>query len=296
MPIIRNRTIDRSLSPADLFCNMSAHKAFRIIETYKNIRTALLFTLSSGEDNAFAITSAAPNAGKSVTTANLALSFAQNGLKVLIVDCDMRNSSQHKIFEKDNTIGVSDILGGMKTFDAAVKRNVKDNLDLLASGSTPPNPSELLGSERMRALLDEVKQQYDLVIFDTPPAGFVSDALALVLNVPQVIMVSRQNHSIYNEVAKTVELIKGVGGHVLGAILTDVREQNKSYGYTYHAYRYRGDRYRGSRYRRYGSRYGYGYGYSYGYSKKRSDAENEAANDKATDTATDKSGAGKGRK
>lgn len=298
MPIIRNRTIDRNLSSADLFCNMSASKAFRIIETYKNIRTALLFTLSSGEDNAFVVTSAEPNSGKSVTSANLGLSFAQNGLKILIIDCDMRNPSQHKIFEKDNTAGLSDILGGMKTFTDVVKRDVKENLDLLTAGSLSPNPSELLGSERMRALLEEVKPQYEFVIMDSPPAGFVSDTLSLLLNAPQAIMIARQNHAVYNEVAKAVELIKGVGGHVLGAILTDVREQNKSYGYTYHAYRYRGDRYRSSKYRRrYGSQYGYGYGYGYGYAKKRADAEQKTEDEKKAETAEPvKNGGGKGRK
>ena len=134
MAIIRNKTIDRQLSSADLFCNMSPGKAFRIIETYKNIRTSLLFTLSSGHDNAFVVTSAEPNSGKSVTSANLALSFAQNGTRVLLIDCDMRNPSQQKIFEKENNTGLSDVLAGMTSFADAVKHDVKENLDLLTAG------------------------------------------------------------------------------------------------------------------------------------------------------------------
>lgn len=287
MAIIRNKTVDRRLSSADLFCNMSASKAFRIIETYKNIRTSLLFTLSSGHDNAFVVTSAEPNSGKSVTSANLALSFAQNGSRILLIDCDMRNPSQQKIFEKENNTGLSDVLAGLKPFADAVKHNVKENLDLLTAGPTPPNPSELLGSERMHRLLDELRPQYEFVIMDSPPAGFVSDTLSLLLNAPQSIIIARQNHAVYNEVAKTVELIKGVGGQVLGAILTDVKEQHKSYGYTYHAYRYRGDRYR-SHYRS-GDRPGYGYGYGYGYGAKKSSGEKK-------DAAPEKAGEGKSRK
>lgn len=273
MSIIRNKTVDRSLSSADLFCNMSAKKAFRVIETYKNIRTALLFTLSSGKDNSFVITSAEPNSGKSVTSANLALSFAQNGSHVLLIDCDMRNPSQQKIFEKENNAGLSDVLAGMKPFDGVIKRDVEDGLDLLTAGSIPPNPSELLGSERMKHLLETLRPQYDFIIMDSPPAGFVSDALSLLLNAPQAIIIARQNHAVYNEVAKTVELIKGIGGQMLGAILTDVKEQHKSYGYTYHAYRYRGDRYR----RANKAHYGYGYGYG----KKHADTEKNAAVERA---------------
>ena len=196
MPIIRNKTVDRRLSSADLFCNMSASKAFRIIETYKNIRTALLFTLSSGHDNTIVITSAEPNSGKSVTSANLALSFAQNGSRILLVDCDMRNPSQQKIFEKENNAGLSDVLAGMKPFADVVKRDVKENLDLLTAGPTPPNPSELLGSERMRQLLEELRPQYEFIIMDSPPAGFVSDTLSLLLNAPQSIIIARQNHAV----------------------------------------------------------------------------------------------------
>ena len=199
----------------------------------------------------------------------------------------MRNPSQQKIFEKENNTGLSDVLAGLKPFADAVKHNVKENLDLLTAGPTPPNPSELLGSERMRRLLDELRPQYEFVIMDSPPAGFVSDTLSLLLNAPQSIIIARQNHAVYNEVAKTVELIKGVGGQVLGAILTDVKEQHKSYGYTYHAYRYRGDRYR-SHYRS-GDRPGYGYGYGYGYGAKKSSGEKK-------DAAPEKAGEGKRRK
>ena len=138
MLIRKNKTINSPLGPTDLFCNMSGGTAFRVIETYKSIRTSLMFTLSAGADNAVLITSAEPNSGKSVTSANLALSFSQTNAKVLLIDCDMRNASQHKIYSVENSKGLSNVLGGMTTFDETVKRNVKENLDILTAGEVPP--------------------------------------------------------------------------------------------------------------------------------------------------------------
>ena len=204
----KSKTINSPLGPADLFCNMSGGTAFRVIETYKSIRTSLMFTLSSGNDNAVLITSAEPNSGKSVTSANLALSFSQTGSKVLLIDCDMRNASQQKIFSVDNTIGLSNVLGGMNTFEETVKKEVKENLDLLTAGQVPPNPSELLGSDNMLELLNKVKGQYEFVFLDCPPVEFVSDTSSLLLHVPQAIIIARQNHAVYGEVIHTVESVK----------------------------------------------------------------------------------------
>lgn len=255
MPIIKNKTVDAPLNSSELFCNMKGGAAFRIIEMYKNIRTSLLFTLSDDKEHVIVVTSAEPNSGKSVTSANLGLSFSQTGAKILIIDCDMRNPSQHKIFAQDNTQGLSNLLSNMCTFEDVVKRNVYDNLDLITAGQTPPNPSELLGSNKMHTLLETVKNDYDFVLLDSPPVELVSDTAALLLNAPQAIVIARQNHAIYPEVIHTVDVIKSVGGKILGAVLTDVSEKNKSYSYATGMY----SRYGGyGRYGRYGvySRYG----------------------------------------
>ncbi len=276
MLIRKNKTINSPLGPSDLFSNMSGGTAFRVIETYKSIRTSLMFTLSAGNDNTILITSAEPNSGKSVTSANLSLSFAQTGAKVLLIDCDMRNASQQKIFSVDNSVGLSNVLGGMAKFYDVVKKDIKENLDLLTAGQVPPNPSELLGSENMRALLAAVKEKYDFVFLDCPPVEYVSDTSSLLLHVPQTIIIARQNHAVYGDVIHTVESVKAVGGKILGAILTDVRESNKSYAYAAGNYSKYGGRYGygkkyGSRYSRYGYGYGrYGYGYGYGRSTKSS--------------------------
>lgn len=288
MPILNKQTTDIPLSSAELFCNMKGGTAFRIVEMYKSIRTSLMFTLSANKDNAILVTSAEPNSGKSVTSANLGLSFSQTGSKVLIIDCDMRNPSQQKIYAQENTKGLSNVLSNMCTFEDTVKRNVKDNLDLLTAGQTPPNPSELLGSDNMRALLEQVRGQYDFIFLDCPPVEVVSDASSLLLLAPQAIIVARQNHAIYDEVIHTVETIKSVGGKILGAILTDVREEEKSYMYAAGSYSHYGHRYGYGRYGRYGKRYGrYDYGrygrysryskgygqYGYGYGVKKSNED-----------------------
>lgn len=259
MAIRKNKKADDALGASDLFCNMKGGAAFRITETYKSIRTSLMFTLSGGEDNAILLTSAEPNSGKSVTTANLGLSFAQTGSKVLILDCDMRNPSQHKIYAQENTKGLSNVLCGMCDFEKTVKRGVQENLDILTAGQTPPNPSELLGSDRMRALLEDVKAKYDFVLLDCPPVEVVSDTCALALNVPQAVVVARQNHAIYDEVIHTVETLKSIGAKILGAVLTDVTAKGYSSG-SYSKLSY-GSRYGhgyGSRYGKYGTIYGYG--------------------------------------
>ena len=279
MPILKKKSRNSPIGPTDLFSNMKGGTAFRVIETYKSIRTSLMFTLSAGKDNVILVTSAEPNSGKSVTSANLALSFSQTGAKVLLIDCDMRNASQQKIFAIDNTSGLSNVLGGMATFEQTVKRNIKENLDMLTAGAVPPNPSELLGSDNLKELLDKVRKEYNFIFLDCPPVELVSDTSSLLLSAPQTIVIARQNHAIYDEVIHTVESIKAVGGKILGAILTDVREGEKSFSYAAGAYSHYGrygygryghygryGRYGRSGYGRYGkSGYGSGYGYGYGY-------------------------------
>ncbi len=128
--------------------------AFRVAEAYRMIRTNLLFTLANAKSKTVVFSSVEPSAGKSTLCSNLAIVMAQTGAKVLLIDADMRKPVQHRNFRVAKTMGLSKILGNLNSFEECVQRDMVTGLDLIPSGSIPPNPSELLGPARMKALLE----------------------------------------------------------------------------------------------------------------------------------------------
>ena len=150
---------------------------FHIIESYKSIRTNLSFALSTVEKKTFVVSSANPGEGKSTTSANIAIAIAQSGSHVLLIDADMRKSVQHKIFELVNKKGLSTAVSKMHTPDECIQKNVMENLDVMTAGPIPPNPSELLASEMMEQMLNELSEKYDAILIDTPPVNVVTDAM-----------------------------------------------------------------------------------------------------------------------
>ncbi|MBQ6830124.1 MAG: CpsD/CapB family tyrosine-protein kinase [Clostridia bacterium] len=210
---------------------------FQIVEAYKAIRTNLLFALSTSENKIVAISSAEPNAGKSTSAANLAITMAQTGAKVLLIDGDMRKPSLHKTFRVKRTNGLSMILSGLAPLEDCIFREVAKGLDLIPSGTIPPNPSELLGSAAMDNLLTEISKQYDYVFIDMPPLGVVTDALILSSKVAGISLVCRQKQTTYEELKAAIDNIHNVGGRFLGVIITGVRRDLNSYGH-YSKYRY----------------------------------------------------------
>ena len=212
---------------------------FQIIEAYKNIRTNLLFTLANSDNNIIAITGAEPNAGKSTAAANLAITMAQTGAKVLIIDADMRRPSLHKTFRVKRTNGLSLILSGMIPYEEGVCSEVAKGLDFIPSGSTPPNPSELLGSQAMDQLLKRVRDKYDYIFIDLPPLGVVSDALLVGAHAAGIVLVCRQRQTTYEELQHTIDHIRRVEQPVLGVIITDIKQSERTYGWydKYHYYK-----------------------------------------------------------
>ncbi len=210
---------------------------FQIIEAYKTIRTNLLFTLSTSESKVVVISGAEPNAGKSTVSSNLAITMAQTGAKVLLIDGDMRKPSQHKTFRVKRNNGLSMILSGLLSFEECVCREVAKGLDLIPSGSIPPNPSELLGSAAMDDFLTEMQKHYDYIFVDMPPLGVVSDALVVGSKVAGVVLVSRQHQTTYEELERAVESIRDVQETLLGVIITDMKTDERTYG-RYDRYRY----------------------------------------------------------
>jgi len=210
---------------------------FQIVEAYKTVRTNLLFALATHKRKIVLFSSAEPNAGKTTASSNLAITMAQTGARVLLIDADLRKPSQHKTFRVKKNQGLSRILSGELTFNECVCREVAHGMDLLPSGSLPPNPSELLGSENMDKLLDEVSAQYDYVFIDTPPLCVVSDSLVLCEKAAGTVLITRQGQTTYEELRRAIANIRDVQGNLLGVVISDMKEAGRPYS-RYDRYKY----------------------------------------------------------
>lgn len=204
-----------------------------ISEQYRTVRTNLQFASVDKELESFLVTSSGPGEGKSVTAANMAIVHAQQGKKVLMIDADMRKPTVHYTFRLDNLQGLSTILVGETTLEDATSSTDVDNLDIIPCGPIPPNPSELLASKRMKRLLDEAYNLYDIVIFDTPPVLAVTDAQILANITDGSLLVIRSGLAEYNAVEKAKETLETAGGKLLGTVLNDRDKKASNYYYYY---------------------------------------------------------------
>lgn len=217
---------------------LTSKTPFQIVEAYKAIRANLLFMLSTAAEKAVVVTSAEPSAGKSTTCSNLAITMAQTGAKVVIVDADMRKPVLHKIFRVSNNNGLSKLLSVLIKPEDCINKSIMPNLDLINAGPIPPNPSELLGSERMAGLLQTLSASYDYIFLDAPPINVVADSLMFLDKTAGAILVARQKQTHYDELQKAAESIRNLHSSVLGVVITDVSETNKPYA-MYKSYKYK---------------------------------------------------------
>ena len=205
-------------------------------EAYKVIRTSIQFAQAGKALKTIAVTSCTPNEGKSTTIANLAVVLTQTGKSVLLIDCDMRNPTVHKNFKLSNKVGLSSCISMGTALADAVQGTGIENLDALTGGVIPPNPSELLGSERMQHILARASEEYDYVLIDTPPVLPVTDALVLSRMVEGVILVLTSGE-IKVEMARDVKTqLVSAGANLLGVVLNKVRSEHHGYGYGYYYY------------------------------------------------------------
>jgi len=242
---------------------------FFIREAYKTLRTNVSFALGGEEGcKLIIVTSSLQGEGKSITAVNLAISYAMTDRKVLVVDCDLRRPKLARLLQLNAKSGLSDLLIDPKQKAQAIIPSGIENLDVILSGKIPPNPSELLGSPRMKVLLDELKESYDYIFLDSPPINMVTDAVVLAPESDGVLFLVRANRSERGPVIHAVEQLEYAKIKILGFVLNGVDMEKTHYGYK--KYRYgRYLRYGKYAYGRYGygySRRGYGYGYGYGYS------------------------------
>ena len=213
-------------------------------EAFRTIRTNLQYVDVDNPPRCVVITSAVPNEGKSTTACNLAITLAQAGSRVLLVEADLRRPRIADYLGVDGSVGLTDVMIGKRSLDEAIVGWNRGLFDLLPGGPIPPNPSELLGSHQMVATLAELATRYDAILLDSPPLLPVTDAAVLTSLSDGAVLVARHGHTRREQIMQAADAIHQVGGRLLGTVLNFAPTRGRSSG----------------------SNYGYGGGYGYGYS------------------------------
>ena len=225
--------------------------SFSVTESYKTLRTNILYSLGTSGKRAFVVTSVNPGEGKSTTAANIAIAFAQTGSKVLLIDADMRKPVQHMNFSVKNKEGLSSLIVQLSDLSESIRHTSVTGLDLIPSGPIPPNPSELLASDRFNELMRLFQDSYDFVILDTPPVSVVTDAMVMKDSISGILLVLKHGSTKEQDIAECIRRFEFSNVNLLGFVLNAI-EQKSGIGY----YRRKKDGY--------GNYESYGYGYGYG--------------------------------
>jgi len=216
----------------------------QVAEAYRSLRSNLKFVLNTGQPDlelrTIAFTSCTQSEGKSVTNVDMALSFALSGHRVLLVDADMRRPSANRYLGIDISPGLSDVLKGEKTWRECVQPAVLPNVDVIPAGRQPASPGDLLASEATARLISDVREAYDIVVFDVPPVLAVADIDCLASRLDAVLLVTRSGRLSQKVVSEGVRRLEQVGANVVGCVLNAARRRREE------------------------NKYGYGYGYGYG--------------------------------
>lgn len=202
-------------------------------EQYRTLRTNIQFASAADhKTKTIVITSSNVNEGKSTVAANLAVVFAQAGQNTLLVDADMRKSTVHRSFALANNKGISSLLSSPLDTSECIQQTDIPNLSILTSGPKPPNPSELLGSKRMNQVINELEQQFDIILFDMPPITIVTDAQLMAARVDGSILIAREDVTQKETLLQAEKMLKMVGANILGVVYNGAKnETNKDYYY-----------------------------------------------------------------
>lgn len=217
-----------------------------LFESYRNTRTNIMFSNVDNPYKSYLVTSSIPGEGKTSCTCNLAISFAKAGKKTIIVDIDLRRPRLHRAFKINTVKGLTSILAADVDYQRVIQKGVIENLDVLPAGIRPPNPAELLGSAAMSNLIANLENDYDVVLFDSPPVSVFTDAATVAGKIDAVVYVVSSGVAHYNELNRGLENLKNVNANLIGVIMTRVDTDAKgrdfySYKYTYN-YNYRDDK------------------------------------------------------
>lgn len=237
----RKNKKDSSASSRFLLKNaiMDSGLKFRVEEAYKSIRTNIMLSVMKKGCKIIVISSSMANEGKTTTTTNLAISIAQADQRVLLIDGDLRKPKIHHYFSIPNAPGLTNYLGASVNSRQAqsidlfsiIHPTEYKNLAVITSGSIPPNPGEILGSEPMAEFLKKVSEHFDYIIIDTPPINVVSDALPVIRESDGVVMVVRANSSTHPELQKALDSLKFIDAKILGFVVNYATEKRSKYGY-----------------------------------------------------------------
>ncbi len=211
-----------------------------ITEAYRSLRTSLMYTNVDTKCKVLLVSSPGPGEGKTTTIANLAITYANLGKKVLLIDSDLRKPVIHNVFNIDKSPGLTSFLSEQESsVDNIINQSDIENLDIITSRINPPNPSELLDSNRMKEFIEIIKEKYDYVLFDSPPLIAVTDAYVLLKHIDQFILVVRAGKTEKGALSRVLESVKHSRLEVAGVVMNAVTEElSYGTGYYYNYYQY----------------------------------------------------------
>jgi capsular exopolysaccharide synthesis family protein len=217
-----------------------------ISESYRTLRTNISYSSSNTKVKSLLISSSQPGEGKSTTAANLAIAFAQLRRKTLLIDADLRKPVQHNVFGLSRGPGLSEyLIGESEDVNTIISKTKIENLSLVTAGALPPNPSELLGSDRMSRLVDSLEQEWDMVVWDSPPIVAVTDASMISAEIDAIAIVVKAGQTERSAVDNALDMLKNVKAPLIGAILNGASQDSLggkySYYYSYYNYYYHSD-------------------------------------------------------
>lgn len=218
-----------SAAPMQRKMILNESSPFMLQEAYKTLRTNLLFALRGDGCKRFCITSSMPGEGKSITILNLAISIAQTGKKVLLIDADMRRPALARLLAENPAPGLSNVLAGQVSVSDAIRVQTYSNLDVMFCGDVPPNPSELLSSQQMVKLVEDMSRKYDFVLVDAPPVNLVSDCCIIANMLDGIVLLARQNKARKDGVKQAINQLRLTNANVLGCVFNGVAVNPKKY-------------------------------------------------------------------
>ncbi|NEW04721.1 CpsD/CapB family tyrosine-protein kinase [Paenibacillus sp. SYP-B3998] len=224
--------MSRSVKQRPIITNLNPKSP--ISEVYRTLRTNIQFSSVDMHYQTLMITSSGPMEGKSTTINNLAVVYAQTNKKVLLIDADLRKPTAHHTFRISNRHGLTDMITNQCSLDMSIKETDIQNLSVMTAGTIPPNPSEILASQKMSGLLEELKEKFDFILIDTPPVLAVSDAQIIATKCDGVILVVDAGRVKREVVLKAKSSLEFVKAHILGVVLNKISQKESVNPYFYY--------------------------------------------------------------